>query len=173
VAARPNAHAQVLREGFASSFGDEALDWLAEDALERGDCDAARIWWTALLPFPVDAGQRTPAVLRYPDADRDPAEICARLVLCSILQADRSRAVQELAAYRARFGEAHGALAGVTGPLTETLSALLSDAKQWRSPNGFAAGQPQLTSVLWSQSLIDPERHAPPEIVPKARTTPS
>lgn len=143
---------QVVREGFASSHGDDALDWLAEDALEHGDLDAARAWWTAMLPFPPDAGQLGPVALRSPDAERTPAEVRARLVLCSILEGDRTRAARDLAAVSALHPEASGALGGRTGMLAEILGQLLAESSQWVQA-GNAESQAALMSPLWSRML--------------------
>ncbi|MBL8850644.1 MAG: PQQ-binding-like beta-propeller repeat protein [Planctomycetaceae bacterium] len=156
---------QVLRDGFAGSSGDDALDWLAEDALERGDLDAARIWWTALLPPPPAAERNASLILRYPDAARTPAEIYARLVLCSLLQGDRARTARELRFFTSRFGDVHGDLAGRSGLLSELLAQLLRESSQWESPGSRRQPGPAVSRVLWSQPLnvgnpSDSEREA-------------
>ena len=96
---------QVVDGGFASSYGDDALVWLAEQAWLHGDFDSARALWTMLLPLPPDGPGEPPLVLRYPDADLDAASVRARLVLCSIMQRDQ-RAGRELAAVRRLHPEA-------------------------------------------------------------------
>ncbi|MFO1093571.1 MAG: PQQ-binding-like beta-propeller repeat protein [Planctomycetaceae bacterium] len=160
---------QVVRDGFASSYGDDAIDWLAEDALERGDLDAARAWWTALLPAPVEIDARQAAVLRHPDADIPAADLCARLVLCSLLQGDRDRAAGELEVFRLRFGETAGDIAGIHGPLAATLSGLLKGSSGWRPPicpsaddafppeGELPSGRPQPSVICWNDWLAPPE----------------
>lgn len=154
-AARGDLHLmqQLLRDGFASSSGDDALDWLAEDALERGDFDAARAWWTSMLPPPAGAEPFHAAVLRYPDAQRPVPDICARLILCSVLQGDRHRAAAELAVFRERFGDTAGQLAGRRGPLAETLSRVLAESEHWDvSAVRPSAGPLQIATVRWSRA---------------------
>ena len=151
---------QVVEDGFAGGIGDDALDWLAEWSLRNGRIDDAREYWTALLPPPVIGQTTTPAVLRYPDARQTPADVCARLVLCSLLQGDRNRARSELQAFSARFGDATGALAGDRTSLAAKLEKLFEQSADWKShsppvsqPSWSSPDAPRLEGVLWSQVL--------------------
>jgi outer membrane protein assembly factor BamB len=155
---------QIVRDGFAGSYGDEALDWLAEEALETGDVESARQCWTALLP--VSSGSETALVLRVPESERTPAEVCARLVLCSILEGDHVRAGREIAAFQSRFGDVDGELANRTGALGELLAGLLAESRQWsasdvtRGPSVATSSDARhldLSTILWSHSLA-PDR---------------
>ena len=137
----------VLRDGFASSYGDDALWWLAEYAWEHGDLDAARVWWTAMLPL-SQAADEPPLVLRYPDAEYEPSAIRARLVLCSILQVDHRQATNELESFEHLHPGAEGHLAGVDGVYSDTLSKL---AESTRRHSDSAVHQPlQFESVAVS-----------------------
>lgn len=158
----PELMRQVVRDGFASSVGDDALDWLAEDAFESGDTDNARRWWTLLLPAP--AGSTPQLLLRVPDARLKPADVAARLVLCSLLQGDRVRAEHEVADFAARYGETSGSLAGRDGVLSDHLSALLDESRAWTPASresfagsgaiGGAVGRGlDLAAIQWSQPL--------------------
>lgn len=166
---------QIVADGFASSVGDDALDWLGESAMQHGRIDAARDFWTAMLPPPATGQPAAPGVLRYPDATRFPAEVCARLVLCSVLQGADERARGELATFATRFGDAAGTIAGRDGPLAQTLAALIEESGQWRA--GGAPSEsgrtdvpkaPRLEGVLWSRGLPGqaPAHGATPDIRP-------
>lgn len=162
----PELMQQVVREGFASSAGGDALNWLAEDAFERGELDRARSWWASLVP-PAPAAPATAP--RYPDSPISRAELCARLILCSLMEGDHVRAARELAAFRRMFGDVPGRLAGRSGPLADILAVLLSESGQWhrapqrdwptlggdnsRSPR--SGMRPHLESILWSRPLPD------------------
>ncbi len=90
---------RVVDEYFASSYGDDALNALAEMALEAGEYDEARSRWQQLLPpeMPKSRGLARP---HYPDADMPREAFEARLVLVSILQGDLERAKSELARFQ-------------------------------------------------------------------------
>jgi len=131
----PELLKRVTRRAFASSYGDEALNLLAELAWERGDFSAARGYWTQLVPIQsARPSTEADAVLRYPDADFEPSEILARLVLCSIAEGDEPRASRELDAFRRAFPESVGALGGRRGNLAEMLEATAARARQWDFP---------------------------------------
>lgn len=121
---------QVLRRGFAGSCGDDALAWLAEEAWRNGDLDAARSYWTMLIPAAVSE-RSAPLVARYPDAAIGPAEIRARLVLCSIMQRDEVRIAEELEAFRRLHAEDSGRLCGRDGILAQILEEEWEQSRTW------------------------------------------
>jgi outer membrane protein assembly factor BamB len=128
---------RLISEAFASSAGDDALWQLAEWAWEDGDLDAARAWWTQLLPLDQTDGEEPPAgVLRYPDAAFDAPAVRARLVLCSVMRGDFSRAARELDSFRRLHPQAVGTLAGREGNLAEILDAVAGEARAWSDPQG-------------------------------------
>ena len=160
---------QVVDGGFASSYGDDALAWLAEHSWIVGDFDSARALWTMLLPLPESGTDEAPLVLRYPDADLDAASIRARLVLCSIMQRDQ-RAVRELAAFRQMHPQASGRLAARDGLLADILDAVWQESANWQrlgrndwpmpggAPDrrGVAPHAPQLDELRWQTALTSP-----------------
>lgn len=160
---------QVVHDGFASSYGDDALAWLAEHNWIEGDFDSARALWTMLLPLPASGADEPPLVLRYPDADLDAPSVRARLVLCSIMQRDQ-RAVRELAAFRQLHPQASGRLAARDGRLAEILDDVWHESANWQrsgrddwpmpggAPNrrGVAAHAPQLDELRWQTPLTSP-----------------
>ncbi|REJ68592.1 MAG: hypothetical protein DWQ31_07475 [Planctomycetota bacterium] len=153
---------QLVRLRFCSSYGDDALDMLAQLALERGEFARARQYWQQISPLLrlVDGqtvwvglagydlaqdwdelrsqfGERdaAPTWLAYPGTDLDVASIRARLVLTSILEGSRERARLELDVFRRLHGEAAGRLAGRSGPYAKTLAALLRESETWKLPD--------------------------------------
>ncbi len=127
---------RVVREGYLSSYGDEALWELGEAAWDRADFPLARLYWTQLVPLgPRAEAINTPTLLRYPDSDLDQAEILSRLVLCSIMEGDRDRAAAEIDRLKQLFPDATGRLAGRTGHLIELLTQTLEESSKWSSPN--------------------------------------
>ena len=127
----PEAMSQLLRKYHPSSYGDDALEWLAEDAWTRGELDQARMYWTQLVPVNHSAPPPQPLVLRFPDASQPLPSILARLVLCSLLQRDFAAAESELTAFRELYPDAEGALAGRDGRLCEILEGVLFEARTW------------------------------------------
>ena len=149
---------RVVDTLFCSSYGDNALDALAQIALERGKYDHARRYWELISPllrtadgqsvwvglygYDLDAQwhdlklqfenrEKFPRWLVYPDTDLDLASIRARLVLASILEGSQARARFELNIFRRLHGDAAGRLAGRRGLYYLTLSKLLSDSQTW------------------------------------------
>jgi outer membrane protein assembly factor BamB len=127
---------KVVRKAFLSSYGDDALLLLGELAWEKGALARARSCWEKLIPPAAapDAGE-LPAQLKYPDSEIDPALIKARLVLCSLMQGNPTRAQTEYAAFRELYPQASATLAGRHGNLAEILKSLLDVA-------GEASGMP-------------------------------
>lgn len=130
---------RVVEQSFASSWGDDALDALAEMALEEGDYGTARANWEMLLP--PDAGEdgdtQQPS-LKYPDTSLDLADIRARLVLVSILEGATSRARGELDEFAQLHPEAVGRLGGREVRYAEMLGSLLEASGGWpAAPQDF------------------------------------
>ncbi|MFN0019217.1 MAG: PQQ-binding-like beta-propeller repeat protein [Pirellulaceae bacterium] len=117
---------QVLLQAFASSSGDEALLRLADATLERGEFAVSRYYLERILG--TGASSLSGA---YPDSDIPAAEIRARLVLVSILEDSLGRGAKELAQFKEQFPEATGRIAGKSGNLADTLTALLAQASSW------------------------------------------
>ena len=125
---------RVVQSAFASSYGDDALLLLAEQAWEDGRLSEARRWWTALLSRQESTQTDSPAaILRYPNAQIDSADVRVRLILCSLLQGAIDRAQRELKDFEKLHGDAEGTLAGQSGQLSEILEAVIADAQRWRS----------------------------------------
>ena len=88
---------RVLRQGFASSYGDDALLLLGDLAWEHGALSAARGYWEKILtPKQYFPPGHPLSSLAYPDTDVDLASVRARLVLCSLVQGNRRRAEWEI-----------------------------------------------------------------------------
>jgi outer membrane protein assembly factor BamB len=116
---------RIVRQAFASSSSDQALERLAEQSFEHGDFATARTYWEMLLP--ISDPLRTTVglgLLRHPDSSRDTAQVRAHLMLCSLFEGDVIRADQELIAFRRWHGDATGRLAGREGVLAGQLSEL-------------------------------------------------
>lgn len=124
---------RIVRQAFLSRSGDDALLALGEAAWDRGDFSAARLWWEHLIPLPADANPAEyPTVLRYPDTDLDVASILARIVLCSIHEAEYDRAQDELRQLVERYPLAEGWLCGKRGRLVELVRESLADSRHWK-----------------------------------------
>lgn len=163
---------RIVRQGFASSFADEALARLAEQSFERADYAAARTYWEMLLP--VSGSLRSTAglgLLRHPDPNNDAAQIRAQLILCSLFERSLVRADQELAAFRKIHGNSIGRLAGREGPLVDLLnsisdelpeddsrrtSTLLLDRRLWsvELPSNSASDVGEVIPVLVGETLF-------------------
>ena len=129
-----NELVRIVRQAFLSSYGDDALNALAEAAWDRGDYSAARQFWEQLIPLPVEAKPADyPTVLRFPDTNFNHADILARLIHCSILDRNFVAATEELRQFSAEFSDAQGWLAGQQGRLVDRLQQLLDAAGQWRT----------------------------------------
>ena len=129
-----NELVRIVRQAFLSSYGDDALNALAETSWDRGDYSAARLFWEQLIPLPVEAKPVDyPTVLRFPDTDFHQAVILARLIHCSILDQNFVAATKELRQFSAEFSDAEGWLAGQQGRLVDRLQQILDAARQWRT----------------------------------------
>ncbi|MCH7988097.1 MAG: PQQ-binding-like beta-propeller repeat protein [Planctomycetes bacterium] len=174
---------RVVRRGFISSYGDDALLLLGEFAWERGEIAQARSFWEQALPPGVRVVPGDPLpVLNYPDTDLDHAEILARLVLCSFAEGNRSRAEYELQSFAQMFPEAEGRLAGQDGNLNRILKTVAADSRSWRlreekdqpdtfalnsQRNGIQSAEFEVGGAQWAVSL--PENI----LKPKSRSKPA
>ncbi|MGE5195607.1 MAG: PQQ-binding-like beta-propeller repeat protein [Deltaproteobacteria bacterium] len=124
---------KVVRKAFLSSYGDDALLLLGELAWEKGALARARGYWEKLIPPATrpEAGE-LPMQLKFPDSEIDPALIKSRLVLCSLMQGNTSRAQAEYEAFRETYPQAAATFAGRHGNLAETLKALVAAAGEER-----------------------------------------
>ena len=170
---------RVVDLAFNSAFGDDALWLLGELAFERGQYALARQYWSLLVPsrapkpaVVAELGQppsKQPGYLTHPDPFVSTDEVLARLVLCSIFEGDRSRAVSELAVCRTQFPDSTGMIAGEAGKLVDVLSDVLVESDQWQraepsmdvsvAPGGQAnrSGHPEQNpatdQLIWRRSL--------------------
>lgn len=144
----------VVDMALASSWGDDALNLLAELSLERGEYARARSYWEQILPLPADeeanVAQRR---LAYPDTALPLAEIRAKIVLAGILAGRRDRARAELQRFTQMHPDAEGTLLGRKGPYRESLAEFLSESNRWlpREADGSwttFAGAPARTKCL-------------------------
>ncbi|MCA9074823.1 MAG: PQQ-binding-like beta-propeller repeat protein [Planctomycetaceae bacterium] len=119
----------LLRDAFASSWGDDALWLLGERQWETGDISAARQTWTRLLPLDDETTRLD--VLSYPNPEIPLADVAARLVMCSIAEREMTRAASELQEFTQEFPMAEGTIAGREGRLSEILSEVFEESKQW------------------------------------------
>ncbi len=163
---------RVVHEGFASSYGDDALLLLGERAWERGDVGAARRFWEQILPLikPPVVGEVLP-VLRFPDTNLDRAQVFARLVLCSLLEGDFRRAELERGVFARMFPEATGTLAGRTGLLVKILDERVENTHGGKSSaandfmptfavnsrrNGLLSDEVDVGAIRWQERTDDP-----------------
>jgi outer membrane protein assembly factor BamB/tetratricopeptide (TPR) repeat protein len=115
---------KIVRRAYLSSYGDDALYLLGQLAWERGNLSLARSYWEQLLPAdPAPEEGQLPAILRFPATDIEPAQVRARLVLCSLLQGQIARGERDLAAFRTLHPQAAGTIAGRKGNLADILEA--------------------------------------------------
>jgi len=120
----------VVEQAFASSWGDDALNALAEMSLEQGDYARARSCWERIVP--VDPPSEGPSTwLSFPDTDLDLAAIRARLVLVSLLEGSPDRAAEELAQLARLHPDARGRFGGREVDYVEALTALTSERATW------------------------------------------
>lgn len=169
IAARDAARlTQITEEMFASSWGDDALNALAEIALEDGDYSRARACWERVsrqLKSPAGtplwlefrgANPQTqwPAILgatrthtgpvawlAYPETNLNLADVRARLAFVSILEGSLERAEIELAILDRLHPDAKGRFGGREALLADALRQQLNIAQQ-QSSTPEAAGWP-------------------------------
>jgi outer membrane protein assembly factor BamB len=105
---------------------------------------AGRPLWLPLrkFDFPRDGAQLKPLLESpgtslpgcYPDTDLDLAAVRARLVLASLLEGSRDRALVELAVLRLMHPQAEGQLAGRKGRYADLLQSLTEESASWPTP---------------------------------------
>jgi outer membrane protein assembly factor BamB len=162
----PRMLEELVEETFLTRAAEQALLLLGEWAFQSGDFAQARHWWIMLVPLEIIPG-RSVNLVRFPDPETATADVLARLILCSILERDRSRAAWELQVFQSRFPEARGTLAGREG----TWSKLLSEFAEQQLPPTSPHQPPgaEMLSVgrpLW-QAPHDPDAPAEaPAVLP-------
>jgi outer membrane protein assembly factor BamB len=172
----------VVRQAFASRWGDKALLALGEMSLEEGDFTAARWNWERILPAspPPGVAATWPG---YPDTTLDPAMVRARLVLVSILEGCPERAREELTEFVRLHGDARGRLAGRDVVYAAALGDILRQSPLWPGPqpspdwptfagcaarNRVAAEAVDVGGVAWRMRLPQRLPTAPPAGTPRA-----
>ncbi len=170
----------IVRQAFNSSFAGETLLLLADLKLERGEYAAAREFLELLVPAggpvpgePVDEAvdDRTKTVeeafLTNRGVNLPHEQIYARLILCSIHEGDRLRALSEIDVFAGWHPDTTGHLAGRDGLLVETLRSELRASSTWlamanqtettfggrSSRNPRAARTIRPNRVLWRQPV--------------------
>ena len=155
---------RIVRQAFASSSGDEALNRLAEQSFEQADYATARTYWEMQLPA---AGSLRAAaglgLLRHPEPSGDAALIRAQLILCSLFEKDVARAGHELAVFRRLHGNSVGRIAGRDGMLAELLSQMQDRSPAAESPKDST---PDFDRRLWSVQLPSQLARGDRDIVP-------
>lgn len=121
---------KILRSAYISSYGDNALWELAQAAWDRGDVSLAAAYWRQLDHTGADPAS---GGLVHPDPEYAAADVQARLILCETFARRFAEAEQKLAAYRERFPEAQGTLAGRKGRWSDLLQQAIAEAKTWKS----------------------------------------
>jgi outer membrane protein assembly factor BamB/tetratricopeptide (TPR) repeat protein len=125
---------RVVDEAFCSRAAEKALDLLGDLAFERGRFEEAEAWWRLLAPLPrAKKAEGDPATgLAYPDPQGDPARAQAKQLLARLFIEVRRPAAPggsagwagDLKAFRGRYPEAEGALAGRTGLYADLLEGV-------------------------------------------------
>lgn len=155
---------RIVRQGFASSWADDAIARLAEQSFEQADYATARTYWELLLP--ATGPLRSAAgmgLLRHPDSSCDAAQIRAQLILCSLYEKNVARASQELAAFRKLHGNATGRIAGRDGSLADLLS---SGLEVLSGDDAISTLGPTLDRRLWSVELPSNSTNELGDVIP-------
>jgi outer membrane protein assembly factor BamB len=147
--------ASVVEQAFASSWGDNALDALAEIAFEAGDFDQAWIAWSRIYRLDHDGLEPDGVVsadLTYPDTDLDRPLIEAKQILCQIFLGRRDWVAQAIVEYRGRHATARGFLGGTEGVLADRLAVIARETAQTPASDDdnwvTFAGNAQRTKVV-------------------------
>ncbi len=150
---------RLVRQAYLSSYGDDALWALGEAAWDRGDYSSSRLYWSQLVPLTEESrAANLPTVLRYPDSNFAAASVVARLVLCSLMEGHRERAVEQQRQFAELYPQAEGSLAGRQGKLAELLKQILDEAAAWDAATdeaevGTFGLAPERTQIL--PSVVD------------------
>jgi outer membrane protein assembly factor BamB/tetratricopeptide (TPR) repeat protein len=157
------ALAQVVREMFASSWGDQALDRLGDLAFREGRFAEALAAYKLLLDDPGGG-------LAYPDPDIDRARVAAKVLLCRAAAGDPP-APADFENFRATYGDPEGSLAGRSGKLADLVAAAIAEDGLVRPPpvegrwatfagaasrNGVAPEKIDVGSFQWKVALDEP-----------------
>jgi outer membrane protein assembly factor BamB len=168
------ALADVVARSFPSSWTDDALDSMAEMALEEGDFDAARTAWQRLLP--PDEGTVAKDSNGFPDPAFAAADVEARLALTSILQGPATRSDADVARFKKRHPDARGLLAGREDRYADMLWSLDKASHDWPNPRrssdwtsfaGGASRQAEMADTIesggrrWVRAIDDPVARSP------------
>jgi outer membrane protein assembly factor BamB/tetratricopeptide (TPR) repeat protein len=112
---------RVVEVAFCSSWGDDALDLLGDLAFQDGRFSEALAIYRRLVPDHADDS----LALVYPDPSVDLARIAAKKILCRAAAGESLAVFSEIDAYRRRFPDASGTLAGRKGPYALILEQAL------------------------------------------------
>lgn len=114
---------RVVDEMFCSAWGDEAADLLGDLAFQQGRYGEALSAYGLLVPDRDPDG----AVLVHPDPSVDLARVAAKKLLCRAAMGDAAASGAGLEAFRARYPEARGHVAGRDGSLSEVVASALAE----------------------------------------------
>ncbi len=112
---------RVVDVAFCSSWGDDALDLLGDLAFQDGRFGEALAMYRRLVP---DGADDTLALI-HPDPSVDLARIAAKKILCRAAAGESLAVSSEIDAYRRRFPDASGTLAGRKGPYAQIVEQSL------------------------------------------------
>lgn len=172
---------ELIQRYFCSSWGDDAIDLLADYSLAYGRFDEAVAWWERLLPPDLTDGRPRDREgarasdgwgLRYPDPDVDLATVAAKRVVALTLAGRIERAYAAYRLVREHFSGARIVIAGQEEDVVHALGRLLESAP--RSPvtvrtdwptfahdarrTGHAPQAVDIGSVQWEVALPDVSR---------------
>jgi len=115
---------RVVDQAFCSSWGDDAIDLLADIAFQDGRFGEAYALYRLLV---ADRSEDAFALV-HPDLTVDPAKVAAKKLLCRAALGENAPTPADLDDYARRYPGASGSLAGRTGAYAEiVLEALAAD----------------------------------------------
>ncbi|MBV8486677.1 MAG: PQQ-binding-like beta-propeller repeat protein [Planctomycetaceae bacterium] len=112
---------RVVDVAFCSSWGDDALDLLGDLAFQDGRFGEALVNYRRLVPDRADDA----LALVHPDPSVDLARIAAKKILCRAAAGESLAISSEIDAYRRRFPDASGTLAGRKGTYASIIEQCL------------------------------------------------
>ena len=139
----PDAWEELVEAYPLSLVADNAIDRLAQIALERGDFATARARWESLLPANVDRSDEneldsqpmnrpiSTCWFAYPDSEIEPKEIRARLAALSTLEGDFDRAKIEAELFSSLHPGTNVIRSGATSRAVLSLENLLEESQDW------------------------------------------
>jgi outer membrane protein assembly factor BamB len=110
----PRLLQRLVDEFFCSRYSDKALDLLGDLAFERGRFEEAESWWNILAPS-QGPEQLHSLALVYPDPQTNLGKVHAKQLLAQIFGGNRQDLSDDLKAFRDRYSNQKGDLAGRTG----------------------------------------------------------